>query len=77
MEALHSETCPRTKLERPRREMQFCELFLHKCDEREDFQDSFDWSDEVTFKIIVQLMGIILFTRLNPHTVEEKAARVP
>ena len=35
----------------PDRRLQCCEWFLHKCDEREDFQDSIVWSDEATFKL--------------------------
>ena len=35
----------------PYRRLQFCEWFLHKCDESEDFQNLIVWSDEATFKL--------------------------
>ena len=40
-EALHSDTYPALHEDDRERRLQFCEWFLHKCDEREDFQDSY------------------------------------
>ena len=81
MKALHSKTCPRTTIneEDPDRRLQFCEQFLHKCDEREDFQDSIVWSDEATFKLNGTINGhnCVNWGNENQNIGEEKTGNLP
>ena len=49
----------------PDRRLKFCEWFLHKCDEREDFQDSIVWSDEPHLNSMAQLISIIVCAGLT------------
>ena len=78
MESLYSETWPHTE-DDPDRRLQFCEWFLHKCDEREDFQDSIVWSNEATFKLngAINLHNCMLCAIENPNIVEEKTVNLP
>jgi hypothetical protein len=50
-------------------EFQFCEWFLHKCDEWEHFQDSVVWSDENTFKLNdrIDQHNCVHWANENPH----------
>ena len=57
--------------------LEFCEWFLCKCDEREDFQDSTVWSDKATFKVNGTINRHISGYGSNPNIVEEKTVNLP
>ena len=63
----------------PDRQVQFCEWFLHKCDERENFQDSIVWSDEATFKLngTINRHNCVYWANENPNIIEEKTINLP
>ena len=63
----------------PDRRLQFCEWFLHKYDEREDFQDSIFKSDEATFKLngTINRHDCVYWANENPYIVEEKTFELP
>ena len=61
----------------PGRGLQFCEWFLHKCEEWEDFQDSIVWSDEATFKLNenVEKFRYLGVTVTNTNDIREEIKR--
>ena len=63
----------------PDRRLQFWEWFLHKCHEREDFQDSIVRSDEATFKFngIINRHNCVYSANENPNNVEENIVNLP
>ena len=58
----------------PDRRLQFCERYLHKCDER-DFQGSIVWSDEITFKhnCTINRHNCVYWANENPNIFEERS----
>ena len=56
--------------------LQFCEWFLHKCGEREDFQDSIVCSDEAIFKLNGTINGhnCVYWANENSNIIEERTA---
>lgn len=63
----------------PDRRLQFCEWFLHRCDQREHFQDSIVWSDEATFKLngTINRHNCVYWADHNPNIFEEKSVNLP
>jgi hypothetical protein len=63
----------------PDSRMEFCEWFLHKCDERESFPGFIVWSDEATFKLngTVSQHNCVHWATENPHVTEERAVNLP
>ena len=63
----------------PVRRLQFCEWFQHKCDERDDFQDSIVLSDEATFKLndTINHHNSVYWANENPNIVEEDTVNFP
>ena len=63
----------------PERRLQFCEWFLHKCDETEDFEDSIVWSHEATFQLndSNNQHNCVYWANENPNIVEEKTVNLP
>ena len=61
------------------RRLQFCERFLHKCDEREDFQDSLICLDEAAFKLngTINRHNCVYWANENQNIVEEKTVSFP
>ena len=66
-------------MEDPDRRQQFCEWFLHKCDEREDFQDSIFSPDEAKFELdgTINRYNYVYWANKNPNIVEEKTVNLP
>ena len=62
----------------PDRQLQFCEWFLHKSEERENFQDSIVWSYEATFKVngTINRHNCVYWANENPNNVEEKTVNL-
>ena len=60
--------------EYPYRRLKFCEWFLHKCDEREDFKDSIAWSDGATFKLNGTIIrhNCVYWANENPNIIGDK-----
>jgi hypothetical protein len=63
----------------PDRLIEFCEWFLHTCDERESFPDFTVWSDKATYKLSTTVNGnsCVYWATENLHVTEEQAVHVP
>jgi hypothetical protein len=61
------------------RRLEFCEWFLHVCNERESFPHFIVWSDEANFKLCgtVSRHNCVYWAAENPHITQEQAVDLP